>query len=86
MPLVETNPGNRESNATAGGPEVLIDGAHGFRDDALAARITGDFTGTTPELIRWVACKWGFDEELTRARAWTESSWEIDTEGDRSDV
>ncbi|MEM7096404.1 MAG: hypothetical protein AAF567_25590 [Actinomycetota bacterium] len=84
-PLPETHPENATANRTAGGPAVLIDGAHGFQDDALAARISGDFTGTTEELIRWAACKWGFDEDLTRARVWTESSWEMDTEGDQTD-
>src|SRR5262249_17787374 len=25
-------------------------------------RVTGNFTGTTDEIIQWGACKWGFDE------------------------
>lgn len=81
-PSPETHPENAAANANAGGPWVLIDGAHGFRGDALAARITGDFAGSTEDLIRWVACKWGFDEDLTRARVWTESSWRVSTAGD----
>lgn len=83
-PLPETHPSNASSNNTPSGPSVEIDGAQGFRGDSLAARISGNFTGTTEELIRWAACKWGFDEDLTRARAWTESSWRVDTRGDQT--
>jgi len=85
MPLPETHPENAQANQVAGGPAVRIDGADEQYNDVLAPRITGNFTGTTEELIRWVACKWGFDEDLTRARAWTESSWSIRTEGDQTD-
>src|SRR5579862_8144249 len=27
-------------------------------------RIDGNFTGTTDEIIQWVACKWGWSDEL----------------------
>lgn len=84
-PFAETHPENAVANQTAGGPAVRIDGADEEYNAVLAPRITGDFTGTTEELIRWVACKWGFDEDLTRARAWTESSWSILTFGDQID-
>lgn len=84
-PLPETHPSNSQANQIAGGPAVRIDGADEQFNDWLAPRITGNFTGTTEELIRWVACKWGFDEDITRARAWTESSWQIDTQGDETD-
>ncbi len=39
------------------------------------ARVDGDFTGTTDEIIQWGACKWGFDEDLVRAIAMDESHW-----------
>jgi autotransporter family porin len=26
-------------------------------------------------ILRWAACKWGIDENLVRAQAWTESKW-----------
>lgn len=84
-PSPETHPANAASNGRSGGPQVLIDGVEGFRGDRLAARISGAFTGTTDEILRWVACKWGFDEDITRARAWTESSWRVGTQGDRTD-
>ncbi|GAC1358733.1 MAG: hypothetical protein NVSMB47_11620 [Polyangiales bacterium] len=37
--------------------------------------VDGDFTGTTEEIFRWVACKWGVDEDVVRAQAWQESGW-----------
>ena len=41
----------------------------------LQARVTGAFTGTTDELLQWVACKWGFDEDHLRAEAVQSSGW-----------
>src|SRR5262245_19285311 len=38
-------------------------------------RVTGDFTGTTDEIIQWGACKWGIDENIVRAQAVQESYW-----------
>jgi hypothetical protein len=34
---------------------------------ALRNKVTGNFTGTTGEIIQWAACKWGIDEDLIRA-------------------
>lgn len=82
---------NRGDNATANNMVVpvpgglAIDGADGVWNTAFAPRITGDFTGTTEQILRWGACKWGFDEDLTRARAVAESSWRMSTQGDRTD-
>ena len=41
----------------------------------IAARVTGNFVGTTDEIIQWVACKWGIDEDLVRAQDALESWW-----------
>jgi hypothetical protein len=49
---------------------------------ADADRVTGTFTGTTDEIIQWAACKWGFDEDIVRAVAVSESSWDQATVGD----
>ena len=38
-------------------------------------RVTGNFTGTTDEIIQWAACKWGIDEDIVRAQAAKESYW-----------
>jgi len=38
-------------------------------------RVTGNFTGTTDQIIQWAACKWGIDEDIARAQASKESWW-----------
>jgi autotransporter family porin len=48
----------------------------------LAPRIDGRFTGTTEEILRWAACKWGVDENLVKAQAAIESWWRQNTLGD----
>jgi hypothetical protein len=45
-------------------------------------RVDGNFTGTTDEILQWGACKWGFDEDLVRAIAATESWWRQPAAGD----
>jgi hypothetical protein len=44
-------------------------------------KVTGNFTGTTDEIIQWAACKWGIDENLIRAEAVLESYWVQSTQG-----
>ncbi len=46
------------------------------------SRVTGNFKGTTDEIIQWASCKWGISDELTRARAYQESKWRQSTLGD----
>ncbi|MGH7906212.1 MAG: hypothetical protein ACREP6_06260 [Candidatus Binataceae bacterium] len=38
-------------------------------------RVDGNFKGTTDEIIRWAACKWGIDEDVARAEAVAETNW-----------
>lgn len=38
-------------------------------------RVDGHYVGSTDMILRWAACKWGIDEDVTRAQAWTESKW-----------
>jgi hypothetical protein len=45
-------------------------------------RITGNFTGTTDEIIQWASCKWGIADDVIRAQAVQESNWNMHTEGD----
>lgn len=54
--------------------------AMGLRD-----RIDGDFVGTTEEILRWGACKWGFDERTVMAAAVVESHWRQSFTGDWHD-
>ena len=49
---------------------------------ALAGRVTGNFTGTTDEIIQWTACKWGIAEDIVRAQVAKESWWHQDNLGD----
>jgi autotransporter family porin len=48
----------------------------------IAPRINGNFTGTTQEILRWAACKWGIDQNLVFAQAAVESWWRQTTKGD----
>ena len=50
--------------------------------DTLRRQITGNFTGTTDEIIQWAACKWGFDPNILRADAVVESYWKQSQQGD----
>ena len=60
------------------GPAIGVDS----RADTLRRQITGNFTGTTDEIIQWVACKWGIDEDIVRAEAFAESYWHQSQVGD----
>lgn len=82
---VERRPANADANQTTGGPSVNIDGADPVWNAAFRPRISGEFAGTTEQILRWGACKWGFNEGSVRARAWVESSWLMSTEGDVTD-
>jgi autotransporter family porin len=85
-PSIEVRPENDEPNSTTVDVTIeTIDGADEVWNEAFAPRITGDFTGTTEQLLRWASCKWGFNEDVTRARAVTESTWFAATEGDETD-
>ncbi|MFN8020780.1 MAG: hypothetical protein U0Q03_04555 [Acidimicrobiales bacterium] len=62
-PRAEVRPRNATPNATT------------WRADPTYARVDGNFTGSTDDLIRWAACKWGFDEDVLRAQVVRESYW-----------
>jgi hypothetical protein len=42
------------------------------------ATVDGNYSGSTDDLIRITACKWGIDEDYVRAQAWIESGWHQD--------
>lgn len=48
----------------------------------IAARVTGDYAGTTDEILQWAACKWGFPVDVLRAQAAVESWWRQSAQGD----
>jgi hypothetical protein len=45
-------------------------------------QVTGNYTGTTDEIFRWAACKWGVEENVLRAVAVQESDWHQNARGD----
>jgi hypothetical protein len=38
-------------------------------------RVTGNFTGTTDEILQWAACKWGWSDNWVRAQMVQETNW-----------
>lgn len=44
-------------------------------DRWLLPRVSGQFTGTTDEVLQWAACKWGVADNVLRAVAVRESGW-----------
>ena len=75
----EPRPQNRLFNLTvptAGQLRRFIAGSSAWGScDGMRRRITGNFTGTTDEIIQWAAWKWGIDEDVLRAKAALESYW-----------
>ena len=63
----EIRPANKSYNETRGQVNPVAPGIY--------ARVTGNFTGTTDEIIQWASCKWGFDEDVIRAQTAKESWW-----------
>jgi hypothetical protein len=51
----------------------------------LFKRVTGNFTGSTDEILQWAACKWGIDEDIVRAQAAKESWWTQTNIGDNGE-
>jgi hypothetical protein len=54
----------------------------GFAPVTDFARVDGQFAGTTDQILRWGACKWGVDEDVVRAEAAAESHWLQSGNGD----
>jgi autotransporter family porin len=75
-PLPENRSANKPYNSRKGrhvGAKFLAEDGPGAQK--LAARIDGDFTGTTIDILRWAACKWGIDQDIVFAQAAVESWW-----------
>jgi hypothetical protein len=43
--------------------------------NGLLVKVTGNYSGTTDEILQWASYKWGFDPDTTRATAVTETHW-----------
>jgi hypothetical protein len=79
---------NKRMNLTANqvtGQSVgtaLMAGDDAAANQWIAPRIDGQFAGTTHQVLRWVACKWGIDEDMVAAQAAIESWWHQTALGD----
>ena len=73
----EPRPQNAKANSTV--PSSLSVGPHGgvapIWNSWLLPRVTGNFTGTTDEIVQWAALKWGLPDEVLRGQMITESYW-----------
>jgi autotransporter family porin len=76
QPTPEVRPGNAHFNATAGIQKDLTGPYSTFN------RVDGNYTGTTDEVLQWVACKWGIEADVVRAQAAVESWWNMTNLGD----
>jgi hypothetical protein len=80
----EPRPANAKANSRTGGKaKVVVDGGSDRFNARHAGRIRGDFKGSTEQILRWAACKWGLDEDITKARAVQESWWRQSQQGDQ---
>jgi hypothetical protein len=70
----EIRPGNTPFNQTRGRIKPL--------PGPFLSRLSGNYTGTTDDIIQWAACKWGIDADVVRAQAGQESSWFMSAIGD----
>ena len=73
-PAAEVRAVNATFNATAG-----------TRANTLYPRVDGQYTGTTDQILQWVACKWGLDEDIVRAQIAVESWWDQRAVGDNGE-
>lgn len=83
-PSPENRPANKQFNATVGSPVGLgfFPAGDSPQVKTLVPLINGDFTGTTEDILRWVACKWGIDQDIVFAQAAVESWWNQNELGD----
>jgi autotransporter family porin len=89
-PTPENRPQNTTANHTVPPSPSAVDWgtALNYWTDFVADRnhVTGNYTGTTDEILQWTSCKWGIDVNIVRADAVIESSWDQSTVGDNCGV
>lgn len=67
---------NNTANHTVPPSSFTTAGYSGMQNyAAVFGRVTGNFTGTTDEIIQWASAKWGLSDEIVRAQAVQESFW-----------
>lgn len=70
----ESRPANATANKTKGKANAPLSN-WGVAAVPLAKRVSGNFAGTTDEIIQWASCKWGFEPDPVRAQVMIESGW-----------
>jgi hypothetical protein len=80
----ENKGANKQANQTTGHHvgSNFFSGDDARANSVIAPRVDGQFTGTTHQILRWAACKWGIDEDIVYAQAAIESWWQQGTLGD----
>ncbi|MBV8694356.1 MAG: hypothetical protein JO183_02595 [Ktedonobacteraceae bacterium] len=88
-PAGEQRPDNDTGNHSMPTPQQIAGLTHWIpgsgldgKADAFRQRITGNYMGTTDQIIQWASCKWGIDTNLLRAQAVQESTWHQNHLGD----
>lgn len=77
----EPRPENAEPNGTTPSASDLstykskVSGGEGGAPASYLLRVDGQFKGSTDAILKWASCKWGFDENVTRATAVNETHW-----------
>jgi hypothetical protein len=79
----EPRRGNRAANQRRANPRTLRAlRRYSGLPRRYTRRVTGNFTGTTDEILQWGAYKWGFAPDLFRSIAAIESWWKMSAVGD----
>jgi hypothetical protein len=78
----EVRPDNATANHTVPTGQQLTNFRSASPKQPYTSHVSGNFVGSTDEIIQWAAWKWGVDEDVMRAVAVTESHWRQDTVGD----
>lgn len=72
----EPRPANDAANNTVPTGTLPRVGDGGMQNSqAVFGRVTGNFKGTTDEIIQWASIKWGLSDDMVRAVAYAESQW-----------
>jgi len=87
-PLPENTPGNTPYNAPPpdGVPSYFYQYEGGGGGSSVPssdfAEVDGNYSGTTPDIVRVYSCEWGIDENTIFAEMVVESGWNQGTAGD----
>ena len=89
LPIAEHAPGNAAFNVPPPGgvPASFYSNPTPSSGGGIPAsdyaNVTGNYAGTTDQIVRWAACKWGIDEDVVRAQGQIESGWDQGEPGDK---